>query len=191
MATLRTSRPALAADPSKPHIILVGLPGSGKTTVGALLAARLGRAFLDFDQEISRREGMSVSEIFAMRGEHQFRELERALTAELRHMGNMVLSSGGGWMTVAATVALIRPPAVLVYLRTTPATALKWMGHGTVSRPLLMRPDPRGELERLLAARKSAYESADLIVDVERLDPQRVTDMIAAELEAIAVLNSR
>lgn len=68
MASLRTSQPALAADPSKPHLILVGLPGSGKTTVGALLASRLGRGVLDFDQEISRREGMSVSEIFAMRG---------------------------------------------------------------------------------------------------------------------------
>ena len=69
MVTFRTSQPGSAADPSRPHLILVGLPGCGKSTVAAMLAHRLGRTFLDFDAEISRREGLTVAEIFAKHGE--------------------------------------------------------------------------------------------------------------------------
>ena len=68
MATFRTSQPGLAVDPSVPHLILVGLPGAGKSTVGSVLARELGRSFLDFDAEIARREGMTISEIFAQKG---------------------------------------------------------------------------------------------------------------------------
>ena len=95
-ATFRTSQTVSALDPSKPHIILVGLPGAGKSTVGALLGAKLGRTFLDFDAEIERREGMTIAQIFGERGEGSFRELERKLTAELKDLGNMVLAPGGG-----------------------------------------------------------------------------------------------
>src|SRR3954468_9271424 len=80
MPTFRTSQGVSAVDPSIPHLILVGLPGSGKSTVWLMLSERLDRTFLDFDQEIVRRQGMSVAEIFAIHGEHRFRELERELT---------------------------------------------------------------------------------------------------------------
>ena len=76
MPTFRTSHPDSVADPSLPHVLLVGLPGSGKSTVGAILGKQLGRTFLDFDHEIVRRQGMSIGEIFGMHGEHRFRELE-------------------------------------------------------------------------------------------------------------------
>ena len=72
--TFRTSQPGSAADPTKPHLILVGLPGSGKTTVGQAVAERLGRTFLDLDQEIERREGRSIAQIFAENGEQYFRK---------------------------------------------------------------------------------------------------------------------
>lgn len=180
MATFRTSQPGSAADPSLPHLVLVGLPGSGKSTVGARLARQLGRTFLDFDVEIARREGMSIADIFAQRGEPHFREMEHALTTELRALGNMVLAPGGGWAARPDTVALLRPPALLVYLRLSPAAALRRMGGKVEGRPLLRWPDPRGELERLLAARRSVYESADLVIDVEHLYPQRVTEQIVA-----------
>jgi shikimate kinase len=180
MATFRTSRPVSAADPGLPHLILVGLPGAGKSVVGALVAEALGRTFLDFDLEISRRESMSVPEIFGQRGEPHFRELERRLTEELSEMGNMVLAPGGGWMTQPDTVALVRPPARLVYLVVTPERAVRRMGSGAASRPLLRHPDPAGELGRLLAARRSTYETADLVVNVEHLAPQQVTERIVA-----------
>ena len=182
MPTFRTSQPGSAADPSKPHIVIVGLPGSGKSTVGALLARRLDRTFLDFDVEITRREGMTVAEIFAQQGEAHFRQLERRLTEELTDFGNMVLAPGGGWVAQPDTVAILRPHSRLVYLAISPATAIRRMGSRRAGRPLLLRPDPRGELERLLESRKSAYESADIVVDVERLDPQRVTDRVIALL---------
>ncbi|MDB4915789.1 MAG: aroK [Gemmatimonadetes bacterium] len=180
MATFRTSQPGSAADSSKPHIILVGLPGAGKTTVGKIVARLLGRSFLDFDLEISRREGMTITEIFAVRGEPVFRQLERSLTEEVALFGNMVLAPGGGWVSQADIVALLRPNATMVYLFVPPALALKRMGQKTAGRPLLQRPNPRGELERLLEVRRVVYESADHVLSVERLDPQRVAEKVVA-----------
>lgn len=80
--TFRTSHPGSAADPSKPHLILVGLPGCGKTTIGQAVAQATGRTFLDLDLEIERREGRSISQIFAERGEPYFRKKEREVTEE-------------------------------------------------------------------------------------------------------------
>ena len=102
-----------------------------------------------------------------------------ALTRELAEVGNMVLAPGGGWITQPDCVALLRPRSSLVYLRTRPATALRRMGSGKSRRPLLMRPDPLAELERLLESRKHAYEESDHVVDVERLMPQQVAEIIA------------
>ncbi|MEP6618219.1 MAG: shikimate kinase [bacterium] len=170
------------ADPVSPHVVLVGLPGSGKSTVGARLARQLGRDFLDFDVEISRRQAMSITDIFTQKGEPFFRALEHDLTEELRHQENMILAPGGGWVTRPETVALLRPPAALVYLRLSAGAALRRMGSKVDGRPLLQRPDPRGELERLFAVRRSIYESAEFVVDVEHLYPQRVTEQIIAQL---------
>jgi shikimate kinase len=160
-----------------PHVILVGLPGSGKTTVGRELARRLGRPFLDFDEEIERREGAPVSHIFARRGEAHFRRLEQALTHEVRDAGvGMVLATGGGWVTVPEVVGLLRPPGAVIYLVVAPATALRRMGALRDRRPLLANPDPLATLERLLAERSRLYEAAaDLVLDTEHLDIQRVT----------------
>ena len=177
--TFRTSGPVSAADPAKPHLILVGLPGSGKTTVGQAVAQKTGRTFLDIDQEIERREGRSISQIFGEKGEGYFRKKEREITEELALVGNMVVAPGGGWITDPEVVALVRPPAKLVYLRVTPATALKRLGPMRMMRPLLTRPDPLGELTRLLDARKAAYETADFVVSTELYDLQRVIEKVS------------
>jgi shikimate kinase len=176
--TFRTSQPGSAADPSKPHLILVGLPGSGKTTVGQEVAARTGRTFLDLDLEIERREGRSISQIFAEKGEPYFRRRERELTEELALFGNMIISPGGGWMASPDVVAIVRPPSRIVYLRVGPQTALKRLGPMHNVRPLLVRPDPLGELERLLASRRTAYETADSVIDTELYDLQRVIEKV-------------
>jgi shikimate kinase len=181
MATFRTSEVG-SADPSVPHLILVGLPGSGKTTIGALLADALGRPLLDFDAEITRREGMAIPEIFGARGEGYFRELEHGLTRELTGLGGMVLSPGGGWVSRPDNLALLRPPGRLIYLKITTSIAVVRMGASTTSRPLLNRPNPKGELDRLLSARILAYESADLVVNVDAVEPQQVTQRIIDQL---------
>lgn len=177
--TFRTSQPVSAADPSRPHVILVGLPGSGKTSVGKAVAERLGRTFLDLDLEIERREGRTITEIFATQGEEYFRKKERALTEELRELGNMILSPGGGWVTDPDTVGLLRPPGRLIYLRVRPETVLRRLGPHRSTRPLLMRPDPLGELKRLLAQRQAAYESADHLVNTELIDLQTVIEKVS------------
>jgi shikimate kinase len=178
-ATFRTSQIVSDPDVGKPHLILVGLPGSGKTSAGEALAERLGRAFLDFDREIERRESASISEIFAIHGEHYFREREREVTAELRTCGNMVVAPGGGWVTNEGVMELVRPPSRIIYLKVRPETALRRLGAMRATRPLLSRPDPLGELKRLLAAREALYARADHVVSAEVLDVKRLVDRLA------------
>jgi shikimate kinase len=160
--------------------VLVGLPGAGKSTVGKAVAERLGRTFLDFDLEIERRQGKTIAEIFGEKGEGHFRELERALTEELRLMGNMILAPGGGWVSNPEVVRLLRPPSRLIYLRLRPETALVRLGSERSTRPLLMRPDPLGELRRLFNARKAAYESADHVIEAELLDVEEVIKRVSS-----------
>ena len=157
----------------------MGLPGSGKTTVGRLAADRLGRPFLDFDAELERRAGASIPEIFAIRGETAFRDMELALTRELAGTGGMVLAPGGGWATVPGAVALLRPPARMIYLRVSPAVALQRMGATRADRPLLRAADPLAELHRLLDRRAGTYASSDLEIDTEAVELQGVVDIVA------------
>jgi shikimate kinase len=178
-ATFRTSQIVSDIEVGKPHLILVGLPGSGKTVVGEALAQHINRSFLDFDREIERRESASISEIFAVRGEPYFRQQEIALTLELRQCGNMVVAPGGGWVTNKGVVEIIRPPARLIYLKVKPETALARLGAQRAARPLLSRPDPLGELKRLLVEREKLYAQADHVVSAEMLDVKRVVEKLA------------
>lgn len=158
------------------HLVLVGLPGAGKTTAGRLLAERLGRPFLDFDEEIARRTGRTIPEIFRRDGEAAFRAMERALTEELVGADPMVLSPGGGWIMVPGLVELLRPPSRLVHLRISPAAALERLGEGVRNRPLLSRGSPLETLARLQAERAAAYAAADAELNVERQGLQGVIE---------------
>jgi shikimate kinase len=157
-----------------PHLVLVGLPGSGKSTVGPLLAEQLGAAFLDIDHEIERRQRMSVSEIFASRGEEAFRAMERAMTQELAARPAMVISPGGGWMVDPENVVLLRPPARIIHLVVSVPTALSRLGGEIDRRPLLAGPAAGDRLRALAAARLPLYSRADSEIDTENLTPQQV-----------------
>jgi shikimate kinase len=161
------------------HLILVGLPGSGKSSVGEALARRLGLEFLDFDREIERREGMPVARIFSVRGERWFRDRERELTAELRSAPGMVLAPGGGWVTNPEVVALLRPPGRIIYLEVDPATALRRLSADLDSRPLLRGPDPLARLVALLADREPRYRAADHVVRTQDVDIEEVAGIVA------------
>ena len=161
------------AKPSAPHLILVGLPGVGKTSIGRAVARRLGRQFLDFDEEIERRSGMSVREIFRLKGEEHFREQELALTRELSTTGGMVLSPGGGWITQPGSVELLRSTGRIIYLRASPESVARRLRR-VETRPLLAGRDPVVALGELYAKRRALYETADVILDTERLARQQL-----------------
>jgi shikimate kinase len=179
MATFRTSQPASAADPSRPHVVLVGLPGSGKSTLGRLAAEKLGRAFLDFDLEIMRREGMSIAQIFAERGEPAFRRMERELTKELPLLGGMFVAPGGGWIVDPENVATLRG-ARFVWLKVRPEVAIARLRNDPVVRPLLTRPDPVEELRRLLEERESLYAQAQYLINTEMVTVEQAVDRLVS-----------
>jgi shikimate kinase len=156
-----------------PHLILVGLPGVGKTTIGRAVARRLGRPFLDFDQEIERRAGIDVREIFRSKGEEHFRELEFKLTRELSSFGGMVLSPGGGWITQEKSVELLRSVGRIIYLRASPEAVARRLRR-VETRPLLAGRDPVIALRDLYEKRRSLYETADAVLDTESLARQQL-----------------
>ena len=165
------------ADRHAPHLILVGLPGVGKTTIGRAAAKRLGRKFLDFDGEIERRAGMDVREIFRLRGEEHFRELEHTLTKELSGSAGMVLSPGGGWITQPRSVELLRSAGRIIYLRASPEAVARRLRR-VETRPLLAGRDPVVALRELYEKRRALYETADVVLDTETLARQQLIDKV-------------
>ncbi|HWL38941.1 MAG TPA: shikimate kinase [Gemmatimonadaceae bacterium] len=160
--------PAADVKTGVPHLVLVGLPGVGKTTIGRAAAKALGRPFLDFDAEIERREGMPLKELFRVMGEDHFRGLEHALTAEVSATGGMVLAPGGGWITQTASVELLRKAGRIIYLRASPEAVARRLRR-VETRPLLAGRDPLVALRDLYAKRRALYEEADTVLDTERL----------------------
>lgn len=172
------------------HLLLVGLPGAGKSVAGRAAASALGRPFLDFDEEIERRAGCTVAELFRREGEPAFREREAALSAELADAAPMVLAPGGGWMANAAATATLRRRARIIYLAVSPQAAMRRMGAAVAARPLLAGPDPRQALDDLLARRAAWYDLADHALDTEALSVGEVAASlvaIARELERSAI----
>ena len=156
----------------------------GKTTIGRAVARRLGRQFLDFDQEIERRSGMDVREIFRVKGEEHFRELEFELTKELSATGGMVLAPGGGWITQQSSVELLRSAGRIIYLRASPEAVARRLRR-VETRPLLAGRDPVVALRELYEKRRALYETADTVLDTETLARQQ---LIAKVVELASTL---
>jgi shikimate kinase len=160
-------------------IVLVGFMGAGKTTVGRLLAARLGVPFTDSDHLIEDRAGKPIHRIFAAAGEPAFRQLEHDTIAELLTGQGVVLALGGGAAVHEGTRKLLAEVPV-VYLRVSYATALSRVG-GDRDRPMLARPD----IADLYAARDPLYASvATVTVDTDGRDPGTIATEILARLDS-------
>lgn len=168
--------------PPDRSVVLVGLMGAGKSSIGRRLAKRLRLPFVDTDEEIVRAAGASIPEIFAKLGESAFREGERRVIARLLRDAPQVLATGGGAFIDPATRALVGEWGISVWLRAELHVLVRrTLGRG--GRPLLDTPDPRATLASLMATRYPVYAEAEIVVDTGDEPPevttQRVLDALA------------
>jgi shikimate kinase len=168
------------------HIFIIGMMGCGKTTVGRLLAERLGWRHLDSDEQVARDTGKTVPEIFAERGEPAFRAAERkALAAGAVSDTPTVISVAGGAVLDPDNRRLLQRGGVIVWLRAEVETLAGRVGDGA-GRPLLGE-DPAAAIGRLYTERRPVYEHlAQVVVDVDRLEPVTVADRVLASLRSDA-----
>ena len=170
-------------------LILVGMMGAGKTTVGRLLARRLKRNFFDTDEEIERRCGVRIPVIFDIEGEEGFRSRESQVIAELCALENAVLATGGG-VVLAEQNRRVIAHGIVVYLHARPAHLWQRVRHDR-NRPLLATADPKKKLEALYDERDPLYrEVADLVVDTGKQSVQTLAKDLLARLEGICSLSA-
>lgn len=162
-------------------IVLVGIMGCGKSTVGKRLAQRLGLEFIDADSEIERAANMTVSEIFATHGEPYFRSGEERVIARLLREGPYVLATGGGAFMSDATRAEIFELGLSIWLKVDFETVMARVRRRS-TRPLLQNPDPEGTMRNLLAEREPVYAQAALTVKSTDVPHDTVVDQIVITL---------
>lgn len=150
------------------NIVLIGLMGSGKSTLGKYLAEKSGMEFYDTDDLIIQKAGKPISRIFEDDGEHVFRDLESEVIAEVAKKGGCVISTGGGAVLRQENIDNLKASGVLFFLKASPKILYERVKDDD-SRPLLKGDDPVGILRRILIARASYYEQADYTVDTENL----------------------
>ena len=167
-----------------PHLVLIGFMGSGKTSIGRSLSYKLKRAFYDTDKMIEDREGVTISDIFAAKGEKYFRELETTVLREIREDKiARIYSLGGGTPVSLQNQPLIKTIGTVVYLRLKPEEVWERL-KGDTTRPLLQCDDPLAKIQSLMKLRAPAYERcADIIIDTGSKEREAVIGEILAELE--------
>ncbi len=164
------------------HIVLVGPMGSGKSTLGRALAARLGLDFIDVDERIVAEAGRSIAELFASEGEAGFRTRESRVLAQALGEAAAVVATGGGAVLDAANRAVMRAAGIVVYLQVDAAAQLARLADDT-SRPLLAAPDRAQRLANLQAQREPLYrDAAHLLFDTTSLQPAAAAAALAARL---------
>ena len=170
------------------RIACVGLPGSGKSTVGRHLARRMGLRFIDSDQVIEQRIGCSIREFFEREGEDAFRDIEQLVIDELTQGESCVLSSGGGAVLRPSNRQHLRDRAQVVYLHSIPEEVFRRLRHDQ-NRPLLQVADPLARLRDLYAARDSLYrETAHFVIETGRPSVPTLVNMILMQLELAGVM---
>jgi shikimate kinase len=163
------------------HVLLVGLPGSGKSTVGRLVADGLSAPLIDIDGLLVREMGMPVSQIFGMVGEARFREMERDAVIAAQGGNPGVIVPGGGWAAQPGLLEAAKPSSLVVYLKCLPVTAAKRSQQGEV-RPLVGGADPAQRMRTLLEERERFYLLAHHQVSAEH----NAAETVAGEIMELA-----
>jgi 3-dehydroquinate synthase len=165
------------------NIILVGMMGAGKTTVGKLLAKQLGKTFIDSDEEIQRRTGVTIPHIFDVEGEAGFRTRESGIIQELLKQNDIVLATGGGAILSAANRSRMKHNGVVVYLKSSVHDLWQRTRHDH-NRPLLQTENPRAKLQELHELRDPLYmEAADMIIPTGKQSVQILLERLQQKLE--------
>ena len=162
-------------------IVLIGMMGVGKSSIGRRLAARLGVPFVDADTEIEKAAGMSIADIFARHGEADFRSGEARVIARLLDGGPQVLATGGGAVMNADTRAAIKAKGVSIWLSAELDVLMRRINKRKNDRPLLQTADPAATLRELLVAREPVYAQADITVQSREVPH----DAIVAEIMTV------
>ena len=168
----------------KENIILIGFMGVGKTSLGKLLASKLGRAFIDLDEKIERDANMTIPEIFEKHGEKYFRELEKAAVKEVTTRKNLVIATGGGTVKDEENLQLLKNSGVIICLTTEPEEIFR-RTEKRGERPVL---DGGGNerletIKKLLAEREKFYSQADFHVDTTDWSPLQIVNEICDKIK--------
>ncbi|WP_457640956.1 shikimate kinase [Persephonella sp.] len=161
------------------NIYLVGFMGSGKSTIGKLLAKETGYRFVDIDKEIEKNEDMSIKEIFSSKGEKYFRDLEKKMIKNFVEKKGFIVSTGGGLGADKENMELMKKKGVVIWLDVSLDTVLKRCGEDE-NRPLLKKS--RNDLEKLFEKRKQIYASADIHIDVNNKTPDQIVKEILRKI---------
>jgi shikimate kinase len=174
------------AGQSKRNIFFVGLMGAGKTTIGRMLARRLGMGFRDLDQEIEAITGVRIPIIFDLEGEAGFRDRETRMLIELAERDDLILATGGGVVLRPENRDLLKANGTVVYLNATPAVLYERTRRSN-HRPLLNVPNPLEKLQELHAQRDPLYrEVADIIIDTKPGPVSAIVRQVESELSKCA-----
>jgi shikimate kinase len=168
-------------------VVLLGYMCSGKSSVGEALARRLDWRFLDFDVEIERREGASLSRIVDGGGEGTLRAMEAALTEEIAGEPALVIAPGGGWITQPELLEAIRPGTLSAWLRVPVDETVRRLRDDPIDRPFKELDEPHEKIARMLEEREPLYRRADLMIPAG----ERSVEELAFELEMIVRFRSR
>lgn len=173
------------------RIACVGLPGSGKSTVGRQLARRLDMKFIDSDQIIEQRIGCSIREFFEREGEASFRDLEADVIDELTQRSACVLSTGGGAILRTINREHLRQRTHVIYLHSAPEELFRRLRNDH-NRPLLQVPDPLSRLRELYGDRDPLYrETAHFVIETGRPSVSTLVNMILMQLELAGIVPPR
>jgi shikimate kinase len=175
---------AIRAALGRRSVVLIGMMGVGKSSIGRRLAARLGIPFVDADAEIEQAAGMSISDIFARHGEADFRSGEARVIARLLDGGPQVLATGGGAFMNEATRAAIKNKGISIWLSAEFDVLMRRIAKRKNERPMLQTADPAETLRQLIALREPTYALADLTVQSREVPHDAIVVEIVAALAA-------